>query len=74
VSPTARAGTPRKYFDKLHESAARDARGYVIPSDQPDFLTAIKFVNALIKNGVTCCGPLGPSGSGARRTRRTPSS
>ena len=30
----------------------RDPRGYVIPSDQPDFLTAIKFVNALIRNGV----------------------
>jgi hypothetical protein len=32
---------------------ARDARGYIIPAGQPDFLTATKFVNALIKNGVT---------------------
>ncbi|MCS6859563.1 MAG: M14 family metallopeptidase [Abditibacteriales bacterium] len=26
---------------------------YLIPADQPDFLTATKFVNALIKNGIT---------------------
>ncbi len=53
VTATGRSGTPRKYFDQLRDPVARDARGYVIPSDQPDFLTATKFVNALIKNGVT---------------------
>jgi hypothetical protein len=31
----------------LHAPAARDPRAYVIPSDQPDFLTATKFINAL---------------------------
>ena len=31
---------------------ARDPRGYIIPVDQPDFLTATKFINTLIKNGV----------------------
>jgi hypothetical protein len=31
----------------------RDPRAYIIPSDQPDFLTATKFANALIYNGVT---------------------
>ena len=36
----------------LRKLENRDARGYVIPSDQPDFLTAIKFVNALTWNGV----------------------
>ena len=30
----------------------RDPRGYIIPADQTDFPTAIKFVNALIKSGV----------------------
>ncbi|HVL40397.1 MAG TPA: M14 family metallopeptidase, partial [Fimbriimonadaceae bacterium] len=30
----------------------RDAKAYVIPSDQPDFPTAVKFVNALIETGV----------------------
>ena len=41
-----------KYFEMLRDPELRDARGYVIPSDQPDFLTATKFVNVLIKNGV----------------------
>ena len=36
----------------LHTPAQRDPRGYVIPSDQPDFPTATKFVNILIKAGV----------------------
>ena len=33
--------------------ALRDPRGYILPSDQPDFLTATKFVDALLKVGVT---------------------
>ncbi|MFL5342821.1 MAG: M14 metallopeptidase family protein [Gemmataceae bacterium] len=41
-------------FNKLfRDPAKRDPRGYVIPSNQPDFLTATKFVNALLDNGVT---------------------
>jgi hypothetical protein len=35
------------YAEVLHAPEARDPRAYVIPSDQPDFLTATKFVNAL---------------------------
>ncbi len=42
-----------KAFDEMRRPELRDARGYIIPADQPDFLTATKFVNALIKNGVT---------------------
>ena len=42
-----------KYFSLLRDPAHRDPRGYVIPSSQPDFLTATKFVNALLKSGVT---------------------
>lgn len=49
---TGRGGTPLKYYEAMRTPAARDPRGYVIPSDQPDFLTATKFVNALIKNGI----------------------
>src|SRR6267142_5020600 len=50
--------TPRriqgvKNFEDLRASALRDPRGYIIPANQTDFLTATKFVNALIKNGVT---------------------
>ena len=48
------AGVPEKlYATVLHDPAMRDARGYIIPSDQPDFPTATKFIDTLIKNGVT---------------------
>ena len=44
---TGGGGIPIKYWEQLHTPEARDPRGYIIPSDQPDFLTATKFVNAL---------------------------
>jgi hypothetical protein len=46
------SAAPAKYYDMLHDPAFRDPRGYVIPSDQADFPTATKFVNALLKSGV----------------------
>ena len=46
-------GYPLKYYRMLFDPANRDPRGYIIPSNQPDFLTATKFVNTLIKNGIT---------------------
>ena len=46
-------GYPHKYYKMLYEPANRDPRGYILTSDQPDFLTATKFVNTLILNGVT---------------------
>lgn len=45
-------GTLADYEAHLRDPAKRDARGYVLPSDQRDFATATKFVNALLKNGV----------------------
>jgi hypothetical protein len=46
-------GAPVSIFNRvLHEPGMRDPRGFIIPSDQPDFLTATKFVNILIKGGV----------------------
>jgi hypothetical protein len=43
-----------KYFGSvLHDPAMRDPRGYIIPADQPDFLTATKFVNTLRYAGIT---------------------
>ena len=42
-----------KYYDMLRDPAKRDPRGFIIPSDQPDFPTAVKFVNTLIKSGIT---------------------
>jgi hypothetical protein len=45
---------PSDLYDKvLHDPARRDARGYIITADQPDFPTATKFVNALMKSGIT---------------------
>jgi hypothetical protein len=41
------------YASVLHDLALRDPRGYIVPSDQPDFATATKFINTLIKNGIT---------------------
>lgn len=63
---------PTKYFEQLKTPEYRDPRGYVIPSDQADFLTAEKFANALIKAGVivhratapfTAAGKSYPAGS-----------
>lgn len=39
-------------FRLLRPPSERDPRGYILSADQPDFLTATRFVNALIKNGV----------------------
>ncbi len=44
---------PTKYFDALRDPAKRDPRGYILPSDQPDFGTATKFVNTLRRVNVT---------------------
>jgi Zinc carboxypeptidase len=46
-------GSPEDFKKYLRDPAARDARGYIMPADQPDFPTATKFVNALLKTGVT---------------------
>ncbi len=47
----SRAGV-QEFEDLLRDPADRDARGYIISAAQPDFPTATKFVNALLKNGV----------------------
>src|SRR4029077_6062355 len=36
------------YNSVLHDPKQRDPRGFIVPADQPDFLTAAKFVNTLI--------------------------
>ncbi|MBI3049130.1 MAG: peptidase [Acidobacteria bacterium] len=43
---------PHRPVDPVPDPRLRDPRAYVMPSDQPDFLTATKFVNALIRTGV----------------------
>jgi hypothetical protein len=45
---------PMSYYDAVYKDPAqRDPRGYIISADQPDFATAVKFVNALIKAGIS---------------------
>jgi hypothetical protein len=47
------AGAPNPYWAELHAPELRDPRGFIMSADQPDFGTATRFVNALIKTGVT---------------------
>jgi hypothetical protein len=64
---------PIAQYEKLmNRPEWRDARAYILPSDQRDFLTATKFMNALIKNGIqvhrataamTVAGKTYPAGS-----------
>lgn len=44
---------PKAYYEQvLKNSSYRDAKGYIVPADQADFPTAVKFINALIKSGI----------------------
>ncbi|SDP49308.1 Zinc carboxypeptidase [Mucilaginibacter sp. OK268] len=44
---------PAKYYDQvLKDPKNRDARGYIIPADQTDFPTTVKFINALLLSGI----------------------
>jgi hypothetical protein len=44
---------PTRFFDSvLKNPINRDARGYILPSDQPDFATATRFINALVGDGI----------------------
>ena len=46
-------GVPSELYDTvLHDPKLKDARGYIISADQPDFPTATKFVDSLMKTGV----------------------
>lgn len=49
-NPTQRLAP--KYWDLLRKPEWRDPRGYILTADQPDFPTAVKFINALVKNGI----------------------
>ncbi|MFC4143206.1 M14 family metallopeptidase [Pedobacter mendelii] len=46
-------GMSIKAFDTVMKAPLnRDARGYILSADQPDFNSAIKFLNALIRTGI----------------------
>lgn len=50
---TGRGSMPVQYLDSVMKNPVnRDPRGYIIPANQPDFPTAIKFLNALIRTGI----------------------
>ncbi len=46
-------GSLDDYEAHLRNPDNRDARGYILPSDQRSFPTATRFVNTLLKNGIT---------------------
>ncbi|MEO8028528.1 MAG: M14 metallopeptidase family protein, partial [Bryobacteraceae bacterium] len=61
-----------KKFEDLRQPSMRDPRAYILPANQRDFLTAIKFVHALQKTGIvvhrasrefTAAGQTYPAGS-----------
>jgi hypothetical protein len=64
---------PARFYDSvLKNPALRDARGYIIPANQADFPTAVRFINALIGDGIavdkataafTVAGKTYPAGS-----------
>jgi hypothetical protein len=44
---------PTRFYDSvLKDPKLRDARGYILPADQPDLPTVIRFINALIGDGI----------------------
>ena len=45
--PPGNSDADANLWAELHRPETRDPRGYIIPSNQPDFLTAVKFINAL---------------------------
>jgi hypothetical protein len=49
------AATPERdaaVLAELHKPEFRDPRGFIVPSSQPDFPTAVKFINALREVGI----------------------
>lgn len=63
---------PASYFSLLRDPALRDPRAFILPSDQSDFPTVVKFINTLRLNGVmvhratrefTVAGKTYPAGS-----------
>ena len=53
--PTDARGTqsiPAEFYHNLFTPENRDPRGYIVPANQEDFITATRFINALQKGGV----------------------
>ena len=53
VGEFGRRAISQKAFDTVMTAPVnRDARGYILSAEQPDFNSAIKFLNALIRTGI----------------------
>jgi hypothetical protein len=46
------SGGAKEFERFFHDPVKRDPRGYILPANRPDFLTATKFVNVLLGTGV----------------------
>lgn len=52
-NPGGRVQMSMKYFDTVMKAPElRDPRGYIISADQPDFPSAVHFLNSLIRTGI----------------------
>lgn len=54
------SGSAEDFRRLLRDPARRDPRGFILPSDQKDFPRAVRFVNALVKNGVEVMQAVAP--------------
>jgi hypothetical protein len=50
---TSAANASNRGWEMLRDPKLRDPRGFILSADQPDFPTATKFMNILIRSGVT---------------------
>ncbi|MDH4064617.1 MAG: M14 family metallopeptidase, partial [Acidobacteriota bacterium] len=57
---------PTQYYDLLRKPEWRDARAYILPANEGDFLTATKFVNIMIKSGLTAQRATAPFAVGTK--------
>jgi hypothetical protein len=66
VSGGRAQAVPAKYYELLRKPEWRDPRTYVIPAGEGDFLTATKFVNIMIRAGLTVHRATGPVTAGSK--------
>jgi hypothetical protein len=66
VSGGRAQAVPAKYYELLRKPEWRDPRTYVIPAGEGDFLTATKFVNIMIRAGLTVHRATGPVTAGGK--------
>jgi hypothetical protein len=66
ITATGGGGGRGSYEQQFRDPALRDPRAYILPSDQPDFLTAAKFVGTLLKTGITVHWATAPFVAGSK--------